>query len=94
MNIIVGHMLNTDDVSLPELQHLLNLYLVFYKGHRLLLFLFLFQCFLIYFLTQVPVFVYICVSVCGTVVVRSQVVVLALRGSVAGETRCPYQEAG
>lgn len=29
-----------------------------------------------------------------TVVVRSQVVVLVLRGSVVEETRCPYQEAG
>ena len=33
-------------------------------------------------------------SVCVTVVVRSQVVDLVSRGSAAGETRCPCREAG
>lgn len=37
---------------------------------------------------------HLCECVWVTVVVRSQVVVLVLRGSVVEETRCPYQEAG
>lgn len=48
--------------------------------------------FVVYFLIVV-VHIF-CACMCVTVVVRSQVVVLVLRGSVAEETQCPYQEAG
>lgn len=74
----------------------LSLYLVFYRWHSVLL-ICSFLLIWVFFFSSVFSHCgcsHLCACVCFTVVVRSQVVVLVLRGSMVEETQCPYQEAG
>lgn len=79
-----------------SLNTILSLYVVFYRWHSMLLicsvlFIGIFFFCGVFSHCGCP---HLCACMCVTVVVRSQVVVLVLRGSVAEETQCPYQEAG
>lgn len=92
----MSHMLNNSG-CFSSLNMNLTLYLVFYKRYSVFLicsFLFI----SIFFFYNVFCHWSRCscphLCACVTVVVRSQVVVLVLRGSVVEETQCPYQEAG